>query len=227
MRDVLLWRRQYGRAVYVPRFNAMDDADEIRRLVTGVGSAQLVTVGPDGYPAATLLPVIWDGDRLVLHMARANEHWKAIQPGAPALAVVTGPEAYVSPAWYLSKAEHGRVVPTWNYSAVHFTGRVEVHTDPAWLLDAVTRLTEAHERSRGDSWAVTDAPPRYVEKQLRAIVGIEFAVERIEAKAKLSQNKDDADFAGVVAGLRDEGAGREHAVADSMAALRPHAAPDA
>ena len=211
--------------MYVPRFNAMDDADEIRRLVTGVGSAQLVTVGPGGYPAATLLPVIWDGARLVLHMARANEHWKAIEPGAPALAVVTGPEAYVSPAWYPSKAEHGRVVPTWNYSAVHFTGRVEVHTDPDWLLDAVTRLTEAHERPRADSWAVTDAPPRYVEKQLRAIVGIEFAVERIEAKAKLSQNKDDADFAGVVAGLRDEGAGREHAVADSMAALRPSAAP--
>jgi transcriptional regulator len=211
--------------VYVPRFNAMDDADEIRRLVTSVGSAQLVTVGPDGYPAATLLPVIWDGDRLVLHMARANEHWKAIEPGAPALALVTGPEAYVSPAWYASKAEHGRVVPTWNYSAVHVTGRVEVHTDPDWLLEAVTRLTEAHERGREDSWAVTDAPPRYVEKQLRAIVGIEFTIERIEAKAKLSQNRDDADFAGVVAGLRDEGADREHAVADAMAALRPSAAP--
>jgi transcriptional regulator len=210
--------------VYVPRFNALDDADEIRRLVTSVGSAQLVTIGPDGYPAATLLPVLWDDDRLVLHMARANEHWRAIEPGAPALAVVTGPEAYVSPGWYASKAEHGRVVPTWNYSAVQFTGRVDVHTDPAWLLDAVTRLTDAHERGRSDSWSVDDAPAQYVEKQLRAIVGIEFAIERVEAKAKLSQNRDDADFAGVVAGLRREGAGREHAVADSMAALRPSTA---
>jgi transcriptional regulator len=214
--------------VYVPRFNALDDGDEIRRLVTSVGSAQLVTVGADGYPAATLLPVLWDDeDRLVLHMARANEHWQGIEPGAPALAVVTGPEAYVSPAWYPSKAEHGRVVPTWNYSAVHFTGRVTVHTDPEWLLDAVTRLTESHERGRSESWSVTDAPPRYVEKQLRAIVGIEFAVEDVEAKAKLSQNRDDADFAGVVSGLRREGAGRERAVADSMAALRPSAAPPA
>lgn len=208
----------------MPRFNALDDADEIRRLVTSVGSAQLVTIGPDGYPAATLLPVLWDDDRLVLHMARANEHWRAIEPGAPALAVVTGPEAYVSPGWYASKAEHGRVVPTWNYSAVQFTGRVDVHTDHAWVLDAVTRLTDAHERGRSDSWSVDDAPAQYVEKQLRAIVGIEFAIERVEAKAKLSQNRDDADFAGVVAGLRREGAGREHAVADSMAALRPSTA---
>ena len=139
--------------------------------------------------------------------------------------MVTGAEAYVSPAWYPSKAEHGRVVPTWNYSAVQFTGRVEVHTDPGWLLDAVTRLTETHERTRNDAWSVADAPERYVEKQLRAIVGIEFAIERVEGKAKLSQNKDDADFAGVVGGLRREGGGREHAVADTMATLRP-ARPD-
>lgn len=211
--------------MYVPRFNALDDADEIRRLVVAVGSAQLVTVDPEGYPAATLLPLLWDDDRLVLHMARANQHWRGIAPGAPALAVVSGPEAYVSPAWYPSKAEHGRVVPTWNYSAIQFTGRVRVHTDPEWLLDAVTRLTEAHERSRTDFWSVADAPPGYVEKQLRAIVGIEFAVERVEAKAKLSQNRDDADFAGVVAGFRRDGGAREQAVADAMVALRPSSAP--
>ena len=199
----------------------MDDADEIRRLVTSVGSAQLVTVGAEGYPAATLLPVLWDDDRLVMHMARANAHWRTIEPGSPALAVVTGAEAYVSPAWYASKGEHGRVVPTWNYSAVQFTGRVQLHTDPAWLLDAVTRLTDAHEGSRSASWSVADAPAPYVEKQLRAVVGVEFTVERVEAKAKLSQNKDDADFAGVVTGLRREGGDRERAVADSMAALRP------
>ena len=199
----------------------MDDADEIRRLVTSVGSAQLVTVGAEGYPAATLLPVLWDDDRLVMHMARANAHWRTIEPGSPALAVVTGAEAYVSPAWYASEGEHGRVVPTWNYSAVQFTGRVQLHTDPAWLLDAVTRLTDAHEGSRSAPWSVADAPAPYVEKQLRAIVGVEFTVERVEAKAKLSQNKDDADFAGVVTGLRREDGDRERAVADSMVALRP------
>jgi transcriptional regulator len=113
------------------------------------------------------------------------------------------------------------VVPTWNYSAVHFTGRATVHDDPAWLLDAVTRLTDRHEQRRSEPWAVGDAPERYLEKQLRAIVGIEFAVEQVEGKAKLSQNRDDADFAGVVAGLRREGGAREHQVADAMAALRP------
>jgi transcriptional regulator len=211
--------------VYVPRFNAMEDGEEIRRLVAGVGSAQLVPVSDDGYPAATLLPVLWDGDRLVLHMARANPHWRSIRPGAPALAVVTGDEAYVSAAWYPSKAEHGRVVPTWNYSAVHITGRAEVREDPAWLRDAVTRLTDAHEGDRAQPWSVADAPDRYVEKQLRAIVGIEVTVERVEAKAKLSQNRDDADVAGVIAGLRREGGGREHRVADAMEALRTSARP--
>jgi len=209
--------------MYVPRFNTMED-DEARRLVTAVGSAQLVTVADDGYPAATLLPVLWDDDRLLFHMARANPHWRSIPADAPALAVVTGPEAYVSPAWYPSKAEHGRVVPTWNYSAVQFAGRVRVTEDADWLREAVTRLTRVHEQHRSDPWGVDDAPDRYVEKQLRAIVGIEFAIERVEAKAKLSQNKDDADFGGVVAGLRAEGARRDGLVADAMARLRPSAA---
>jgi transcriptional regulator len=207
--------------VYVPRFNALDDRDEIRRLVASVGVAQLVTVSGDGRPEATLLPLLWDDDRLVFHVARANPHWRSIRPGAPALAVVTGPDAYVSPAWYASKAEHGRVVPTWNYSAVHFTGRVEVHEDPAWLIDAVARLTDTHERHRTEPWSVADAPERYIDKQLRAIVGVEFAIEQVEGKAKLSQNRDNADVAGVVAGLRNEGAAREHQVADAMEALRP------
>ena len=111
--------------MYVPRFNALDDDDAIRAMVTRIGSAELVTVGEDGYPLATRLPVVWDGDRLVLHIARANPHWR-VDPGRgrrPALAVVTDAEAYVSPAWYATKAEHGRVVPTWNYSAVQITGR--------------------------------------------------------------------------------------------------------
>jgi transcriptional regulator len=207
--------------MYVPRVNAMEDADEIRRLVTTVGSAQLVTVDDDGYPAATLLPVLWEGDRLIFHMARANPHWRGIRPGAPALAVVTGPEAYVSAAWYASKAEHGRVVPTWNYSAVQFTGRVQVHDDAGWLRDAVSRLTEAHEANRPEPWAVTDAPEPYLGKQLKAIVGVEFGIETVTGKAKLSQNRDDADHAGVVAGLRREGGRREQDVADEMSARRP------
>jgi transcriptional regulator len=209
--------------VYVPHFNALDDLDEMQALVASVGSAQLVTLGPDGFPAATLLPVIWDHSRsrLVMHMARANQHWRMIEAGTPALAVVTGPEAYVSPAWYETKAEHGKVVPTWNYSAVHFTGRVSLNHDPEWLREAVTWLTDVHEGRREtaghEAWSVDDAPGKYVDGQLRAIVGIEFVVERVEAKAKLGQNRSDADRAGVVAGLRAEGGVREGAVADQMA----------
>jgi transcriptional regulator len=208
--------------VYVPRFNALDDREEIRALVATVGSAQLVTVGEDGYPLATLLPVIWDEPqgRLVFHLARANTHWRAIEPGTPALAVVTGPEAYVSPSWYASKAEHGRVVPTWNYSAVEFRGRVTVHDDPAWLREAVTRLTDLHEQPREQPWEVADAPESYVEKQLRAIVGAEMVVESVTAKAKLSQNRSEEDRAGVIAGLRAEGAGREASVSNAMEELR-------
>jgi len=204
--------------VYVPHFNAMDDPAEIRAFVTAVGSAEIVTVGPDGTPMATLLPVLWseDGGTVVMHMARANQHWRAITPASRALAVVAGPQAYVSPAWYASKAEHGRVVPTWNYSAVHLVGTVTVHDDAEWVRRAVTRLTDRHELPRDVPWGVTDAPATYIGKQLRAIVGLEMTVERVEAKAKLSQNRSDADRAGVAAGLRREGREREAEVADAM-----------
>ena len=202
--------------MYVPRYNAMDDADEIRDLVTTVGSAELVTVGSDDFPNATLLPVIWDGDRLVFHMARANPHWKTIKAGGAALAIVTGAQAYISPSWYPSKAEHGRVVPTWNYSAVHFTGRVQIHHDAAWLRHAVTQLTDLHERYRQRPWSVADAPERYIEKQLRAIVGIEMTIDKVEAKAKLSQNRSEEDRTGVIEGLRREGGSRERELSSNM-----------
>ncbi|MCW2818496.1 MAG: transcriptional regulator [Marmoricola sp.] len=205
--------------MYVPCANAVEDPEEVRALVAAVGSAHLVTVGPDGFPLATLLPVLWDGDRLLGHLARANDHWRAIRdagPQAPGLAVVTGPEAYVSPSWYAAKAEQGRVVPTWNYTQVQLVGGVEVHDDPEWLLDLVTRLTQVHEADRPVPWAVGDAPAAYVRGQLRAIVGVELHVERVEAKAKLSQNRSAADVAGVVAGLRADGTAEATAVAGQV-----------
>ena len=207
--------------MYVPRFNAFDDDSEVRALVHSVGAAELITTGEDGYPLATRLPIVWDGDRLVMHMARGNPHWKAIPDDGdlPALAVVTDAEAYVSPAWYATKAEHGRVVPTWNYSAVQIVGRLRRHHDPEWVRDAVTLLTEQHESRRGQRWAVTDAPATYVDKQLRAIVGLELRIERVEGKAKLSQNRPEEDRAGVVRGLREEGGHRESVVAGQMERL--------
>lgn len=204
--------------MYIPHFNVMDDPTDIRAFVETIGSAEIVTVAPDGTPVATLLPILWsaDGSTVIAHLARANQHWRHISPGSRALAIVAGPQAYVSPAWYASKAEHGRVVPTWNYSAVHLTGTVTVHDDAGWVRTAVTRLTERHEHPREQPWAVTDAPPAYVDKQLKAIVGLEMTVERVEAKAKLSQNRSDADRSGVIEGLRAEGGEREQQVAVAM-----------
>jgi transcriptional regulator len=190
--------------LYVPRFNVMDP-DVVRPFVHAVGTAQLVTVGEDGAPDATFLPVLWEGDRLVGHLARANAHWRRIVDGSPALAIVTGADTYVSPSWYATKAEHGKVVPTWNYSLVHLRGAVTVHDDPDWVRGLVTRLTDRHEQSRAEPWAVTDAPADYVDKNLRPIVGVELVVRSVEAKAKLSQNRSDEDRAGVAAGLVVDG----------------------
>lgn len=201
--------------MYTPRYNEMD-ASELRPLVEAVGSAELITVGKDGFPVATRLPVLWHDDRLVFHMAIANPHWRSISDASPALAVVTGAEAYVSPSWYATKAIHGRVVPTWNYSAVHLTGLATVHRDAGWLRDAVTRLTDEHERRRSAPWAVTDAPETYVEQQLRGIVGVELVITAVEGKAKRSQNRSVEDHAGVVRGLREHGGGREREMADQM-----------
>ncbi|CUR61875.1 Transcription antitermination factor NusB [metagenome] len=190
--------------LYVPRFNVMD-ADDVRPFVGAVATAQLVTVGADGTPDATFLPVLWEDDRLVGHLARANPHWRRIVDGSPALAIVTGPDTYVSPSWYAAKAEHGKVVPTWNYSVVHLRGRVAVHDDADWVRGLVTRLTDRHEADRAEPWAVSDAPADYVTKNLRPIVGVELLVESVEAKAKLSQNRSDDDRQGVARGLAADG----------------------
>lgn len=193
---------------------------EARSFVDAVGSGWLVTVGADGAPVGTLLPILWRGDRVVAHLAKANPHWRDLD-GARALLIVGGPEVYVSPSWYPSKAEHGRVVPTWNYLAVHLTGSVTVHHDPAWLREMVTDLTERHEGERAEPWAVTDAPAEYLDAMLQAIVGVELAVERVEGKAKLSQNRPEPDQLGVIAGLDDIGSAAATAVADAMRARRP------
>jgi len=206
--------------VYLPHFNCMDDA-EVGSFLDTVATAELVTTGGDGYPVATLMPFLRDGDRVLMHMARGNAHWRAIEPGTPALAIVAGAQAYVSPSWYATKREHGRVVPTWNYSAVHLTGRVTAHHEEAWLRDLVERLTDRHESHRADRWSVDDAPADYVTKQLRAIVGVELVVERVEAKAKLSQNRSDEDRAGVVEGLEATGAERDAQVAADMRRVDP------
>lgn len=192
----------YDGPMYTPPFNAVLDEDEARAMVAAFRTAWLVTVAGDGVPIATLLPVLWRGDVVIAHMAKANPQWRGITDDAPALLIASGPDAYISPSWYAAKAEHGKVVPTWNYSAVHLTGTVRVHLDSDWLRGAVTELTDTHEAGRDPRWHVTDAPQNYVDAQLNGIVGIQFTVTRVEGKAKLSQNRSQADQAGAIAGLR-------------------------
>jgi len=191
-------------SMYVPAPNAVEDEDTIRSMVASARTGWFVTDGPGGVPAATLLPVIWRGDRVIAHMARANPQWEDLPANAPGLLIVTLPDAYISPTWYAAKAEHGRVVPTWNYSAVHLTGTVTVHEDENWLREAVTELTDLHEGAREEPWKVTDAPEAYIAGQLRGIVGIELTVNSVEGKAKLSQNRSDADRRGIVQGLFED-----------------------
>jgi transcriptional regulator len=213
--------------MYIPSFNRIDDDHEIRRFVAAARSAEFVTVDPDGIPVATLLPIMWDGDVVLAHMARANPQWKSIAAGragnrdsadSPVLLICSGAEAYISPSWYAAKAEHGRVVPTWNYSAVHLSGTVRVHEDRDWLRDVVTRLTGMHEDGRAEPWQPSDAPEKYIEGQLGGIVGLEITVTRVEGKAKLSQNRSEDDRRGVVAGLLTE---EHYEAAEVAAAMEP------
>lgn len=205
--------------MYVPAHFAVDD-QSISELLAGHGAVDLVTSTTHGL-VATLLPFVYDptvgrSGALLGHLARNNPQWQDEVLGE-ALAIVRGPDAYVTPSWYASKAEHGRVVPTWNYVTAHVYGQLVVHDDPAWLDTQVRRLTDRHESSRSPGWGVDDAPPRFVAGQLRAIVGVELVISRIEAKAKLSQNRPAADVDGVIGGLVDEG---NHATADAVRRAR-------
>jgi transcriptional regulator len=208
--------------VYVPTHFAASEA-EVGRLLAELTAVDLITAGPAGLQASFLpmlhLPAKDGPGSLVGHLARNNPHWRAASSGE-SLAIVRGPDAYISPAWYPSKAEHGRVVPTWNYLTAHVHGRLVVHDDVEWLRALVTRLTEHHEARRTDGagrWSVSDAPPAFIDGQLRAIVGVELVITRIETKAKLSQNRPEQDQLSVIGALEDTAA--PPAAAAGVAAL--------
>jgi transcriptional regulator len=193
--------------MYVPAHFSADDA-QIRDLLTRRDTADLITNTPAGL-IATFLPVLYDPEAgehgaLLAHLARNNDQWRQPVLGE-ALAIVRGPDSYVTPSWYAAKAEHGRVVPTWNYVTAHVYGRLVVHDDPDWLGRFVTRLTERHEARRPAPWSVDDAPEAFIAGQLRAIVGVELVISRVEAKFKLSQNRSAADREGVANGLAADG----------------------
>jgi transcriptional regulator len=187
--------------VYVPKHFAVADDDALIARLAQRFAGVLVSVDGDGQPVATHMPVLWDAERRIVsgHIARANPQWRL--GAGRGLIVVTGPEAYVSPSFYPSKADHGKTVPTWNYEAVHFSGAVEWFDDAARLEDVVRRLSAFHEHDRAEPWRIEDAPRGYIDALLRGIVGVEMRVERVEAKQKLSQNKSSADYNGVIGGL--------------------------
>jgi transcriptional regulator len=190
--------------MYIPEHFAADDADALIARLSRRWAGVLVSVEADGTPRATHLPILWNADKKIAvgHIARANPHWKL--GAGRGLLVLSGAEAYVSPNWYPSKAEHGRAVPTWNYEAVHLSGRVEWFDEPARLEAIVRDLSALHEAGREKPWKLEDAPRAYIDAMLRGIVGVALYAERIEAKRKLSQNKNEADYAGVVDGLARE-----------------------
>lgn len=208
------------------KFEVKDSTAYLAELCAVV-PATLVTHGPDGF-RASILPMLFDADDgahgyLRGHLARGNPQWREIEASisagahraGEALAIFDGPDAYVSPAWYEEKRMTGKVVPTWNYVTVQAHGTIATIHDPEWLIPHVARLVERHESGRSDPWALSDAPDEYVHMQARAIVGLELRISRIEAKAKLTQNRRDADIEGTIEGL-SAGGPRDRAVAEQM-----------
>ena len=222
---VLLDERKEGcQRMYVPvhfeetRLSVQHDLIEAHPL------ALLITSNENG-PLANLVPVLRDRTAsakgtLKLHLARANPQWKHLAAGDPCLVVFQGVDAYVTPGWYETKRETGKVVPTWNYATVQVRGRATVHEDAHWLKDQVSALTGVHEAGQAKPWGVTDAPDDFITSQLRAIVGVEIEITDITGKWKVSQNRNAADAAGVVEGLRESSDAEKHEMADLVEKAR-------
>jgi len=190
--------------MYTPPAFREDDTAALHALIHEARLATFVTATAEGLQATPLPLFLEEAEgefgTLYGHLARANPQWR-LPPAGEALAIFAGPDAYVSPAWYATKAETGKVVPTWNYAALHAYGTPEFFEDEERLHAVVARLTERHEAARPEPWAVTDAPEPFVRAQLRGIVGLRLPIARLEGKRKMSQNRNAADREGVAAGL--------------------------
>ena len=210
--------------MYIPPLHEEDHVDVLHDAIRRTGLATLVTLTDAGL-IASHVPMLLDAEpapygTLIGHLARPNPQARGAL--GEALAIFQGPEGYITPSWYATKRATGKVVPTWNYVAIHAYGALRVIDDAEWLRALVTRLTETHEAGRAAPWAVSDAPADYIAGMLKAIVGFELPVARLEGKWKMSQNRPAEDRAGVVEGLKREGGAKEAAVADIVAtAARP------
>lgn len=200
--------------MYLPSAFREDDLQVMHALIRAHPLATLITAGTEGL-LANLVPftLVEGGEYGVLraHVAKANDQVGALSSAAETLVVFQGPEAYITPAWYVSKAEHGRVVPTWNYTVVQVRGTPRVIDDAAWVRAQVQSLTALQEGKRAEPWSVADAPEAFIAGQLRAIIGVEIPIEGIKGKWKVSQNRSEEDRRGVEDGLRAEGVGEEMA----------------
>lgn len=206
--------------MYCPSAFRQDDLATLHQQIQASGLALLSSAGEQGLQASHL-PLLLEPHEgefgtLYGHFARANPQWRDLATGTEALVVFSGADGYVHPGWYPAKAEHGKVVPTWNYIAVHAWGQAEVFDDPERLLRLVSRLSDRHEQGRARPWAVSDAPRAYIDAMLRAIVGFALPIRRIEGKWKLSQNRSASDQAGVRAGLAESVRASDRELAQQM-----------
>lgn len=206
--------------MYCPAAFRQDDLPSLHAQIQASGLAIVTSSGAQGLQASHL-PLLLAPDEgelgtLYGHFARANPHWRDLASGGEAMVLFSGADAYVHPGWYPAKAEHGKVVPTWNYIAVHAWGQAEVFDEPERLLELVSRLSERHEQGRPQPWAVSDAPRDYIDAMLRAIVGFALPIRRLEGKWKLSQNRSKADQAAVRASLATSANPRDHELAAQM-----------
>lgn len=204
--------------MYVPSHFKEDDTDKLLQYIRDYGFGLLVVADSEGIEA-NHVPFYLRADgngnqgQLECHVARNNPVWQRLQDGSRVLAVFQGPDAYISPSWYETKAETGRVVPTWNYLAVHAEGRARVIEDRSWLKGHLHRLTDQHESEMDNPWSVDDAPADFIERLVQAVVGIEITIENLTGKLKASQNQPDKNRAGVKAGLESAEGAHNHATA--------------
>lgn len=193
--------------MYLPQAFREDRPEVLHAAMRATSLPILVGTGPDGALIASHVPMLLDEKdgphgTLIGHLAKVNPHTRGT---GDALAIFPGPDSYITPSWYPSKQEDGKVVPTWNYVAIHAAGPIEFFNDPDRLLDIVTRLTNHHEAGRAQPWAVSDAPADYVQMMLRGITGFRLSITKLEGKWKMSQNRDQPTRAAVAAGLQADG----------------------
>jgi transcriptional regulator len=207
--------------MYQPQHFREDDPAVQHALIRAHPLGLLVTVGKAGIEA-NHIPFVLDpsGTLLQGHLARPNTQWQTFDPSADALVVFQGPEAYITPSWYATKTETGRVVPTWNYAVVQVRGRMRAIDDHAWLRTQIDALTRSQEDGRDHQWHVGDAPAAFIDGQVKGIVGVEIAITSINGKWKVSQNRTEADQMGVIAGLHAAGGEAELAMAEMVASRR-------